>query len=78
MSGARITLRIDRVVVDQPGLTRDALDSALRAAIETQLVERGTTAFVGGARETASAQMLKAADALPVRVASAALKAVTS
>ncbi|WP_299605106.1 hypothetical protein [uncultured Tateyamaria sp.] len=78
MSSQRITLRIDSVVVDQPGLTRDALDSALRAAIETHLADRGTAAFVGGARATASAQMPRAADALPVRVASAALKAVTS
>ena len=78
MNRGRITLRIDRVVVDQPGLTRDALDSALRAAIKTHLAERGTAAFFGGARATASAQMPKAAGALPMRVASAALKAVTS
>ncbi|WP_299210371.1 hypothetical protein [uncultured Tateyamaria sp.] len=78
MSSQRITLRIDRVVVDQPGLTPDALDNALRAAIETHLAERGTAAFIGGARATATAQMPRAADALPVRVASAALKAVTS
>lgn len=78
MSGGRINLRIDRVVVDQPALTREALDLALRAAIEAHIAQHGTAGFVGGARSVSTTEMPRGAEALPARVASAAVKAVTS
>jgi len=78
MTGARITFRIDRVVVDQPGVTRGDLDRALRDAITAHLAVHGTAAFVGGARATVPAHMPRTAAPLPTRIASAAVKAVTS
>ncbi|MCB1314075.1 MAG: hypothetical protein KDK29_20275 [Sedimentitalea sp.] len=48
MSGARITLRIDRVVLDRPGLTHAALAEALRSEIAALVAREGVAALGPG------------------------------
>lgn len=77
MNAPKITLRIGRIVVDHPGLTRKSLQAALHAEIST-LVENRGTAGLGPARsrETASGRLAPGEGALPTQVAAAAMKAV--
>lgn len=45
MSGQKVTLRIDRIVVDEPGLTREALVEALQGELHAALATHGSAAL---------------------------------
>ena len=79
MTPRRITLTIDRVVSDRPGLTRETLAEALSAEIRAQVAEHGTKALGSGrALERASGRVSEPAgqDTLAGAVARATLGAV--
>ncbi len=51
----RVVLRIDRVVTDRPGLTREALTEALAQEVRATLASGGTAPFgASGWREPAA------------------------
>ena len=45
MSRQKLTLRIDRIVVDRPGLTREAVAAALQSELRTLLATGGPAAL---------------------------------
>jgi hypothetical protein len=78
MIGSKITLRIDRVVTDQPGLSRTDLNAALHQEITRLVSERGLATFGQSTSLAASRGTVSNGKAtLPARVAAATLKAVT-
>lgn len=77
--GPKITLRIDRIVSDQPGFSREALTQALRHEIGTHVARAGVNAF-GPGRNTAvrSGRIAPGKAATADRVATAAIKTLRS
>ncbi|AUH64199.1 hypothetical protein [Paracoccus zhejiangensis] len=74
----RITLRIDRIVTDGPGLDRAALERAIRAELTRTAVTGGAGAFgAGRARPLVSATLQKGGGPLTAQVAAAVATAVT-
>ncbi|WP_299844389.1 hypothetical protein [uncultured Paracoccus sp.] len=74
----RVTLHIDRIVADGPGLDRAALERAIRAELTRMTATGGAGAFgAGHARPLVSATLQKGGGPLTKQVAAAMAKAVT-
>ena len=74
----RVTLQIDRIVADGPGIERAALERAIRAELTQMATARGAGAFgTGRARPLVSATLQKGGGPLTTQVAAAVAKAVT-
>lgn len=79
MKAPRITLKIDRIVADQPGLTRRALERELHGALAAHFEAHGVEGFGAGSHRAVARGSVDAGQgASPVSVAQAAVKAVTS
>lgn len=76
MSRPRITITIDRIVTDRPGLDRGALETALYGAVQGLVTERGTGAL-GPGRNLESVRG-RVANRDAASIAGATIKAVTS
>lgn len=78
MTASKITLRIDRIVTDQAGLTREALT----AAIEREIAKGGIDAVTQSPAAdrhlaTRSGRVKSGTSDLPTRVAQATLSTLT-
>ena len=72
-----INLRIDHVVVDQPGLDQATLENALRDELGRLLADQGLQSLgCGGYRPQVQADLSVGQGSLAARVASATVKAV--
>lgn len=75
----RLTIRIDRIVADRPGLDRAALEQALAAEFGRRLAAEGAGAFgAGGLRSRLGVTLSPGRGSLPARIASAVAKGVTA
>lgn len=75
----KVTLRIDRIVTDQPGLEGAALQAALQDAVREVLAAQGAEAFEsGGQHRHREATLPEGNSPLHARIAAAAIKAVVS
>ncbi|MEX0348077.1 MAG: hypothetical protein AB3N15_01545 [Paracoccaceae bacterium] len=72
----KVTLRIDRLHMDAPGISKAELEAALHREIVRQMDVGGTKEFVSrGYRPQTSAE-LSGHGSLPARIASAAIGAI--
>lgn len=75
--GRRVSLRIDRIVCDRPGLERAGLEAALRREVAALLARRGDKApTTAGECARLKATLPRGAAPTPAGVARAALGAV--
>jgi hypothetical protein len=76
-TSGRFNVRIDRIVVDGPGLDRAALASAIKAEMQRVIAQHGPDAF-GPSRNLAFGRgdVVAGKAPLPAQVAQAALMAV--
>lgn len=75
----KVTLRIDRIVTDQPGLEGAALQAALQDAVREALAAKGAAAFgTGGHHRQREASLPEGNGPLHARIAAATVKAVSS
>lgn len=73
----RLTIRIDRIVADRPGLDRAALEQALAAEFGRRIAAEGAAACgAGGLRSQVGVTLSAGREPLPARIASAVAKAV--
>ena len=78
-SPAKITVRIDRILSDQPTLENAALQAALQAEISRIVTTGGPTAFGASSDHSQKEVPLPDGnDALATRIAAATVKAVSS
>ncbi len=77
MNAPKISLRIESILTDQPGLSRKELQAALHREISTVIAEQGPAALgQSAARASSRGTVSLGASPLSARVASATLKAV--
>ena len=73
----RITLSIDRIVCDRPGLNRAALETALHSEISRLVTEKGLGALgTSGSRTQVRTTLPQGQGQIVKRVAAATVKAV--
>lgn len=74
-----VTVRIDRITSDQPGLESAALQAALLDEVRRVLAIQGAPAFGnGGHHSQKQATLSEGSGALHTRIAAATIKAVSS
>lgn len=72
--GPRVTLRIDRIIADRPGIDRAALAAALHAQITARLAAGGVAALGrGGARAAQAARLPLGSGPVAARLAQTVL-----
>lgn len=74
----RITLRIDRIVTDQPGIDRQAIERALRAELVRSLATHGP-GVLGAGRDlrVVRASLGQSVDPVATRIAAATMRALS-
>lgn len=74
-----VTVQIDRIISNQPGLESGALQVALQAEVSRVLAAQGSSAFgTGSDHAQRQATLPQGNGALHTRIAAATIKAVTS
>lgn len=74
----RVTLRIDRITSDRPGIDRAALEAALRQQIAARIAGGGMAALgPAGDRGVQGASLPAGPSPMPARLARAVLQGVT-
>lgn len=74
-----VTIRIDRIVSDQPGLEGPALQASLQDEVRRVLAAQGASAFGNGRQDAKAQATLPGGNgALHTRIAAATIKAVSS